>query len=106
MKSAENPTERSLAEMMGQVVVLDTKSPYIYIGALAGADEYFYVLKDAELRDSAEGHSPKEKYLLDAAVHGHLSTRGTVYVRAEQVLSISRLADIRIVAEVEQQPDD
>jgi len=96
MGAQENPVEQGLGDLMGKVVVLDTRTAYIYIGALVGANEYFYTLGDADVRDSAEGHSPKEKYLLEVAMHGHVATRRRVYVRADQILSISKLADVKI----------
>ena len=85
----------SIAKLIGQVVVLDTATTTVYIGTLEDADECFYVLRDADVSDAIETHSPKEKHLLDAVKSGHLPTRSHVYVLADKVISLSRLADVR-----------
>jgi len=93
-KQNHKTVRESIAELIGQLVVLDTATTYIYIGTLVDADDYFYVLRDADVSNTLETHSPKEKYLLDAVKSGHHPTRRMTYVLADKVVSVSRLADV------------
>jgi small nuclear ribonucleoprotein (snRNP)-like protein len=84
----------TLAELVGQDVVLDTAGQYLYIGRLKNVDELFFELEDADVHDASESSSTKELYAIDAKKYGVKKNRKFVFVRATQVVSLSRLADI------------
>ena len=75
-------------------VVLDTTSAYIYIGKLVRADERWLELVDVDVHDSSEGHSTKEKYVMEARKFGVKSNRKRVSVRREFIVSLSLLEDV------------
>jgi small nuclear ribonucleoprotein (snRNP)-like protein len=93
---AESPSgEKAFWErFMGEDVVIDTRSSFVYIGRLVSADEGFIELAEVDVHDRAEGQSTNEKYILDAKKYGIKRNRHRVFVRLDHVLSISRLADV------------
>lgn len=75
-------------------VVLDTRSAYIYIGTLAKVDDAWLELVDVDVHDSSEGHSTKEKYVMEARKFGVKANRKRVSVRREFIVSLSLLEDV------------
>jgi len=87
-------------DLIGQVVVLDTQTSFVYIGTLKDADDYFFTLANVDVSDMMETHSPKEKYILDTIASQHHPTRKLVYVLADKVISLSRLKDVGLDLDV------
>ncbi len=87
-----------LDQFVGQVVVLDTQGPLVYIGLLTGRDERGYWLTEADVHDRDEGHSTKEKYVNDASLlhraGARQMNRRSVFVERHAVVSISLLEDV------------
>lgn len=88
------PEQEEVAALVGSVVVLDTASPYVYVGTLKAWGEHFVVLADVDVRDSSEGRGGKERYLLDMRRHGVAKNRHEVTVRKSMVVSVSRAEDV------------
>jgi small nuclear ribonucleoprotein (snRNP)-like protein len=84
----------SLADYIGKEVVLDTRAPIVYLGRLERADEHFFVLADVDVHDMADGHSTKERYILESKKHGVRKNRNAVLVRRDEVVSLSKLEDV------------
>lgn len=82
------------APLIGQVVVVDTTSPFVYLGTLTKADEHFLVLKDVDAHDRSEGPSTKEQYIMDTKRFGVKANRKEVSIRKAAVVSVSRLDDV------------
>lgn len=82
------------ASLVGQVVVVDTSSPFVYLGTLARVDEDFLVLKDVDAHDCNEGPSTKEQYVMDTKRFGVKANRKEVSVRKAAVVSVSRVDDV------------
>lgn len=85
-----------IRDAVGSPVVLDTSTPYVYIGILKEWQEHFVVLTDADVHDSSEGRSGKERYILEARRHGVQQNRDEVAVRKADIVSISRLKDVTV----------
>jgi len=83
-----------LQELVASEVVLDTASPYLYIGRLAEVDEWFLRLEDADVHDSNETRTTKEVYILEARKFGIKKNRHNVLVRTGKVISVSLLKDV------------
>ena len=79
---------------IGQVVVVDTNSNFVYIGTLARVIEHFVELKDADAHDRGEGLSTKEQYVMEAKRFGVKPNRKEVSVRKSAIVSLSRLEDV------------
>lgn len=81
-------------QWVGQQVVVDTNSSFVYVGALAEVKPLFLVLANADAHDKNDGVGTKEKYVMDAKLYGVKPNRKEVSVRIEQVVSVSRLDDV------------
>ncbi len=89
------PAEGSAPEaLIGREVVVDTSGQFVYLGRLKSADAHFLELADADVHDCTEGGASKEVYVIDAKKYGVKRNRGTVFVRAAMVVSMSLLSDI------------
>ena len=81
-------------ELLGQEVVLDTASQFVYLGTLKRAGDSFLELEDADVHDSSESPTSKEVYVIDARKYGVHKNRKNVFVRSALVVSLSRLSDV------------
>jgi small nuclear ribonucleoprotein (snRNP)-like protein len=79
---------------IGQVVVVDTNSSFVYIGTLARVLEHFVELKDADAHDRGEGLSTKEQYVMESKRFGVKPNRKEVSIRKTSIVSISRIDDV------------
>lgn len=84
----------SIEPLFGKEVVLDTRGPLVYLGRLTKIDGFFLTLEDVDVHDMMDGHTPKEKYILDARVSGIKRNRAKVLVRRDEVVSLSLLEDV------------
>lgn len=87
----------SLCEsIQGQEVVLDVTGLYVYLGTLADWDEKFVTLESADVHDLRDTATSRERYVVEARLHGIRPNRNRVHIRWDQVLSLSVLADVQI----------
>ena len=75
-------------------VVVDTKTPIVYIGTLAATEENFLVLEEVDVHDINDTQTTKELYVLEARKFGIKKNRSRVHLCVDQVVSISRLDDV------------
>ena len=94
MAPDNDPLVEALASYKGQEVVVDTATPYIYLGRLVDFNASCLILVDADVRDSSEGRATKDHYTFEASRHGYRKNRRRVLVRIDHVVSISRLGDV------------
>ncbi len=98
MKKKENASNSSDCEAwqkyIGDEVVIDTASSFLYIGRLSSVDEWAVTLEDVDVHDRAEGPSTKERYVMETRRSGIRSNRKHVVVRKNMIVSFSRLVDI------------
>ena len=83
-----------LAELQGQLVVIDVEAPYVYTGTLAELDRQHLVLENADVHDLRDAGTTRELYVLETRMHGVRANRQKVLVRRDQVISISALDDV------------
>ena len=86
--------KESLMGMVGKDIVVDTRSPWMYIGRLESVQADSVLLKNVDVHDSGETSTPKERYVIDSSVSGIKANRSSVYVSLEYVVSVSLLADV------------
>ena len=80
--------------MMGKVVVLDTRGPFVYIGTLDACDEMTFTLSEVDVHDMRQTNSSTDHYLVETRKHGLRINRRQVTVLAREVVSLSTLEDI------------
>ncbi len=81
-------------KLVGCEVVIDTRTPVVYIGTLTAAEEDFLVLEEVDVHDINDTQTTKELYILEAKKSGIKKNRNRVDVRLDQIVSISRLNDV------------
>lgn len=89
-----NPEANFWSSLVGEALVLDLGSPYVILGTLEQADALFISLIEADVHDLRDSKTTRELYVLEARKHGIRSNRNRVSVRLEEVVSLSRLADV------------
>jgi small nuclear ribonucleoprotein (snRNP)-like protein len=90
---AWEPSPR-LSELIGQIVVVDMRSTYVCLGTLTGCDEQFLDLVDADLHDFRDSTATREVYVYDSVRYGIRRNRSRVLIRRDEVVAITRFADI------------
>ena len=86
--------DESLEKLIGRVVVLDVSSSFVYVGTLVGRDHRYYLLDDADVHDLRDTSTTRELYVVDAKRHGVPPNRRRVFIRVEEVVSLSALDDV------------
>lgn len=80
--------------LVNKKIVIDTNTPYLYIGTLSKVDKDFVVLKDVDVHDIEEGTSTKEKYILEAKKYGIKVNRKEAAILINNVVSFSSLDSV------------
>jgi small nuclear ribonucleoprotein (snRNP)-like protein len=81
-------------KVTGEKVVIDTNSPYIYLGKLTACNDWFITLENVDVHDQKEGSATKEQYINESAKTGIKINRKRVMIRKDQIISFSKLDDI------------
>ncbi|MBI5366095.1 MAG: hypothetical protein HZA54_03585 [Planctomycetes bacterium] len=90
----QDPGADPFARFVGHNVVIDTRSNFVYLGKVISCDRWFVDLSELDVHDRNEGHSTNEKYVMEARKYGVKVNRRAASIVKEQIVSISRLADI------------
>jgi hypothetical protein len=92
------PTESSslslLARLIGQVVVVDLKAPYVCLGTLVKLDGEFLEITDADLHDFRDSAATREVYDYDSVRLGIRRNRARVLLSRQEVVAVTRFADV------------
>ncbi|MBW1858565.1 MAG: hypothetical protein JRI70_00465 [Deltaproteobacteria bacterium] len=83
-----------LQEFLNKPVVLDTATPFIYIGTLHEVGKSFVTLKDVDVHHIDGRGASRETYALSAKKFGIKKNRAFTKVRVDIITSISHLQDI------------
>jgi hypothetical protein len=84
-----------LEPFLGQIVILDTQGPLIYIGTLERITEMSLVLVDADVHDSNDSRASKDLYIVETRDLGVRVNRQRAVVMRQQIASASLLRDVR-----------
>ncbi len=83
-----------ISEMWGKEVVFDVVAPYVYVGCLTSEDDRYFVLEGADCHDLRDSSTTREQYVLECRRHGIGVNRRRILVQKDQVISVSKLADV------------
>lgn len=83
-----------MEELVGKNVVVDVVAQFVYLGKLLEVKEKTVILKNADVHDLRDSTTSREVYVREARLHGLQANRNRVYIRIEQVVSISLLDDV------------
>lgn len=81
-------------EFVGQLVVLDLKSPFVCLGRLQAADDAFFDMRHADLHDLRDTQTTRENYVAASRETGVKRNRRRVLVLRSEVVAVSRLEDV------------
>ena len=90
------PREQSplFLTMIGQVVVVDLRSTYVCLGTLVSGDDQYLEMIDADFHDFRDSTATREIYVYDSARYGIRRNRSRILLRQDEVVAITRFADI------------
>lgn len=88
-------TEDLFSELIGEDVVIDTVSPYVFLGRLARADSQFVELLDADAHDLRDSESiTREIYVSNSHRFGIRRNRKRVLLSRREIVALARFADV------------
>lgn len=90
----EPPDQLDVEQLVGQEVVLDLSSPFVYLGRLVGLTAGYVILADVDVHDLRDTSTTREKYVLESRQHGIHANRRQAWVSLYQIVGISRLEDV------------
>ena len=91
----EPMTSETFEKIIGEKIIVDTRSSWVYIGELEKALDDCIVLSNVDVHDNNETATSKEIYVLDSAKTGIKSNRNRVYINLAYVVSFSLLDDVK-----------
>jgi hypothetical protein len=83
-----------LEEMLGQLVVIDMRSPYVCLGKLKRIDENYLEVTDADLHDLRDTQTSRENYVAASQATGIKRNRKRLLVVRAEIVAIARLEDV------------
>ena len=86
----------TLADILNKTMVVDTDSPWIYIGTLRSVGQDGLHLIEADAHWGGDSSSTKEMYIYETRQNGLQVNRQEVSINLARVLSISPLSSIRL----------
>lgn len=84
-----------LQELVGQVVILDTQGPLLYIGTLERILVHHLVLGQADVHHAHDSRTTRDLYLVETRELGVRVNRERVVVDRHAVTSVSLLTHVR-----------
>jgi hypothetical protein len=83
-----------LDEMIGQLVVVDMRSPFVCLGLLRRVDAEYLELTDADLHDLRDTQTSRENYVAASKHTGIKRNRKRVLVLRGEIIAVARLEDV------------
>ena len=84
-----------LHDRIGEEVVVDVSSPYIFLGTLVGEDDKYLVLANADVHDLRDTtNTTRERYIVDSKLHGIKANRQRVLISQAEIVSISTFDEV------------
>jgi hypothetical protein len=81
-------------QFIGQDVVIDVESQYVFLGRLVSLAPGWLTLKHADVHDLRDSKTTRELYVLDSRTDGIRVNRKEVLIPTGQIVSMSRLDDV------------
>ena len=80
-----------LEQLIGQVVVVDMRSPFVCIGTLKSFDDAWLELRNADMHDLRDTPTSREHYVAEARLTGVKRNRRRVLLARAEVAAIALL---------------
>jgi hypothetical protein len=83
-----------LEEMLGQLVVIDMRSPYVCLGKLKRIDANYLEVYDADFHDLRDTQTSRENYVAASQATGIKRNRKRLLVVRAEIVAVARLEDV------------
>jgi len=83
-----------MEQLIGQDVVIDVESQYVFLGRLDVVESRWLRLSQADVHDLRDSQTTRELYVLDSRTDGIRINRREVVIPIDQIVSISLLEDV------------
>ena len=81
-------------QLVGQFVVLDMSSAWVYLGRLVQWQTGFLLLEEVDAHDLRDTQTTRERYVLECRRHGVQANRGRTWVSLRDVVGVCLLQDV------------
>jgi transposase len=82
-----------LEELIGEIVVIDLRSPYVCLGKLSRIEPDYLELRHADLHDLRDTETSRENYIASSHDTGIKRNRKKLWLMRSEVVAIARLKD-------------
>lgn len=83
-----------LEQLLGHRVVVDMRSPFVCLGVLAGFDELYLEMHDADLHDLRDTATSRENYVAASVNTGIKRNRQRLLLARRDVVAIAKIIDV------------
>ncbi len=83
-----------LEALLGRIVVVDLRSPFVCLGRLNRVDEHHIELLDADLHDLRDSSSTRENYVAASQATGIKRNRRSILLVRSDVVAYTLLDDL------------
>ncbi len=83
-----------MEQFLGQDVVVDVESQYVFLGRLVDLQPGWITLQQADVHDLRDSKTTRELYVLDSRTDGIRVNRKRVVLPTDQIVSVSLLEDV------------
>ena len=83
-----------LEEMLGNIIVVDLRSPFVCLGTLERFDDLHLELRNADMHDLRDTQTTRENYVAACRTTGVKRNRKRVLVVRSEVVALSLLEDV------------
>jgi len=83
-----------LEELVGQVVVVDMRSPFVCLGTLKSFDDTWLEVRNADMHDLRDTPTSREHYVAEARITGVKRNRRRILVSRAETAAIALLEDV------------
>lgn len=81
-------------ELIGEIVVIDLRSPFVCLGKLTKVTPDYLELHDADLHDLRDTDTTRERYVAESATTGVKHNRTSLLLMRAEIVAIAKLADV------------
>ncbi len=83
-----------LEEWIGEIVVIDLRSPYVCLGTLKSVHPDFVEMRNADLHDLRDTDTTRENYIAASVATGVKRNRKKLLLMRSDIVAIARLKDV------------
>ena len=83
-----------LEEWIGEIVVIDLRSPYVCLGTLKSVHPDYVEMRNADLHDLRDTDTTRENYIAASVATGVKRNRKKLLLMRSDIVAIARMTDV------------